>query len=149
MRMHPKKKEKEKCDAATDPPDPLDFDPFDLDGRGLLNDWREITPELQKAVDELKTQNTTGAPKVIKNNVVERMERVLRWMNGFARSLDKARTVGHRLQCIECDVREIKATTEEIKATTKEAPPAKTWAQIAANNNITATTCHEYRHIRD
>ena len=131
----PKKKDKPPtCDAATDPPEPLEFDPFDLDSRGLLDDFNCIPTHTKKALDELKQQQTTGAPKIIKDNVIIKLETVLRWMQSFARSLDKARTVSHRFQCIERDIHEIKTTTKEIpciqrdihdiKTTTKEIPSA-------------------------
>jgi hypothetical protein len=44
--MPPKKKDKpnDTCDAGTDPPPPLDYDPFDLDGRGIANDFESIAP---------------------------------------------------------------------------------------------------------
>jgi hypothetical protein len=61
--MPPKKKEKPTCNVGTDPPDPYDFDPLDLDGRMLWMDFRSIPIQTREALDELMQQNTTDAPK--------------------------------------------------------------------------------------
>jgi hypothetical protein len=129
--MPPKKKEKLTCDVGTDPPDPFDFDPLDLDGLTLWNDFKAIATETREALDELKQQNTTGAPKAIKDNVIKKLESALRMMTWYTATLDKTRTLSNRLQSIHRDLHEIKAATKEI-------PPPKTWAQIAATNTATA-----------
>jgi len=130
--MPPKKKEKLTCDVGTDPPDPFNFDPLDLDGLTLWNDFKAIAAETREALDKLKQQNTTGAPKVIKDNVIKKLESALRMMLWYTATLDKTRTLSNRLQSIHRDLHEIKAATKEI-------PPTKTaWAQIAATNTATA-----------
>jgi len=70
--MPPKKKEdaknaKETRDVGTDPPEPLEFDPFDVDGRKFIEDWNWIPSVTYEALEMLKTQNATGASKVIKD----------------------------------------------------------------------------------
>ena len=130
--MPPKKKEKPTCDVGTDPPDPDVFDPLDLDGRRLWMEFKGIPTQTQEALDELKQQNTTGAPKAIKDSVIKKLEMALNLMEWFTASLDKTRTLSNRLQSIHRDLHEIKTATKEI-------PPAKTWAQIAATNTATNT----------
>jgi hypothetical protein len=134
--MPPKKKEKAKdtCDVGTDPPEPLAYDPFDVDGYGLLKDFKSIPEYTQDALDELKTQNTSGAPLSIRDNVIKKLETTLKWMKWFEESLEKTRTVTHRFQSIEREIREIKADTKEIKESVTKDPPAKTWAQLATNH---------------
>jgi len=119
-------------EAGTDPPDPIEFDPFDLDNSLLRSLFAPIFKETKEAASKLQAQNTSGAPLAIRNAVSSQLQRVIGWMEGFAASLEKTRTVSDRLQCIERDIREIKAVTKEI-------PPAKTWAQIAATNTISPT----------
>ena len=73
--MPPKKKEdaknaKETRDVGTDPPEPLEFDPFDVDGHKLIEDWNWMPPLACEALKMLKTQNTTGTPKVIKDKMI-------------------------------------------------------------------------------
>jgi len=133
--MTPKKKEDAKvtCNIGTDPPEPLDFDPFDVDGYSIVQDWKEIPELAYEALEMLKSQNTTGAPKVIKDNTIMKLEQLIQWMESFTKSLSKARSVAHRLQCIERDIREIKTTTKDIQA------PVNTWAQIAAKNSTMDT----------
>ena len=96
--MPPKKKEdaknaKETRDVGTDPPEPLEFNPFDIDGRKLIEDWNWMPPLACEALRMLKTQNTTGTLKVIKDKVIKKMEQLIRWMNDFTESLNKARTI--------------------------------------------------------
>jgi len=109
-KMTPKKKEDAKvtCNVGTDPPEPLDFDPFDVDGYGIVRDWKEIPELAYEALEMLKSQNTTGAPKVIKDNTIKKLEQLIQWMESFTKSLSKARSVAHHLQCIERDIHEIK-----------------------------------------
>ena len=135
QKMTPKKKEDAKvtCNVGTDPPEPLDFDPFDVDDYGIVRDWKEIPELAYEALEMLKSQNTTGALKVIKDNIIKKLEQLIQWMESFTKSLSKARSVAHRLQCIERDIREIKTTTKDIQA------PVNTWAQIAAKNSTTDT----------
>jgi hypothetical protein len=97
----------------------------------LWMDFRSIPIKTREALDELKQQNTTGTPKVIKDNVIEKLESVLQSMIYYTATLDKTRTISNRLQSIHRDLHEIKTATKEI-------PPAKTWAQIAATNTATA-----------
>src|SRR4030095_15384543 len=93
--MPPKKKKedakdtKETHDVGADPPEPLEFDPFDVDGRKLIEDWNTMPPLACKALEMLKSQNTTGAPKVIKDEVIEKMEQLIRWMGDFGKALNK------------------------------------------------------------
>src|SRR5437773_2473084 len=107
--MTPKKKEDAKvtCNVSTDPPEPLDFDPFDMDGYGIVQDWKEIPELAYEALEMLKSQNITGVPKVIKNNTIKKLEQLIQWMESFTKSLCKARSVAHRLQYIEQDICEI------------------------------------------
>jgi hypothetical protein len=74
--MPPKKKEKAKdtCDVGTGPPEPLAYDPFDVNGYGLLKDFKSIPEYTQDALDEFKTQNTSGAPLSIRDNVIKKLE---------------------------------------------------------------------------
>jgi hypothetical protein len=144
--MPPKKEKPSTRDAATDPPEPLQYDPFDLDGRALINDWLPIPARLQEATDQLRKQNTTGAPKVIKDNVLRELGTILQWMQDFAQSLEKARTVSHRFQCIEREILEVKTETKnlsttlqqlnqqsrkDLKETKATIKPAKSWTEIA------------------
>ena len=102
--MPPKKKST--CDAAIDTPDPIEFDPFNLDGHRLREEYLAIPKFTRKILEKLKQQNTTGAPKVVKDEVVENMEMLLDWMRSFALLLDQSRTFSNRLQGIErfrCD----------------------------------------------
>jgi hypothetical protein len=80
--MPPKKKEKAKdtCDVGTDLPELLAYDPFDLDGYSLLKDFKSIPEYTQDALDELKTQNTSGAPLSIRDNVIKKLKITLKWM---------------------------------------------------------------------
>jgi len=138
--MPPKKKEKPTtCDAGTDPPPPVEYDPLNLDGRRLIAEFTTIPHFTRTALNKLKEQNTTGAPKVIKDDVVKYLELAISAMNEFALTLEATRTLSDRMQGIERELHEIKAATNEIKATTKDIPPARTWAQIAATNTATAT----------
>lgn len=141
--MPPKKKST--CDAATDPPDPIEFDPFNLDGSQLRNEFVALPKFTRKILEKLKQQNTTGTPKLVKDEVVGNLEMLLDWMQSFASLLDRSRTFSNRLQAIEHEIRESKKELHEtknelseIKAATKDIPPAKTWAQIAATNTATA-----------
>jgi hypothetical protein len=125
-------REKLTCDVGTDPPDLYDiFDPFDLDHRSLWMDFRSIPTRTQEAFDKLKQQNTTGAPKAIKDNVIRKLETALQLMTYFTATLDKTRTLSNRLQSIHRDLHETKTATKEI-------PAARTCAQIAATNTATA-----------
>lgn len=155
--MMPPKEKPSTCDAATDPPEPLQYDPFDLDGRALINDWLPIPARLQEATDQLRKQNTTGAPKVIKDNVLRELETVLQWMRYFAQSLDKARTVSHRFQCIEREILEVKTETKNLSTTLQQSnqlrkdlketkaaiKPAKSWTEIAK-----AQSSPEQAHVK-
>ena len=137
--MPPKKKEKPTtCDAGTDPPLAVEYDPLNLDGRRLLAEFTDFSGLTRKALNKLKEQNTTGAPKLIKDDVVRHLEFAILAMEGFAVTLEATRTFSDRMQGIERELREIKTATNEIKATTKDIPPARTWAQIAATNTATA-----------
>ena len=135
QKMTPKKKEDTNvtCNVGTDPPEPLDFDPFDVDGYGIVRDWKEIPELAYEALEMLKSQCTTGAPKAIKDNIIKKLEQLIQWMESFTKSLSEARSVAHRLQCIERDIREFKTTTKDIQA------PVNTWAQIAAKNSTMNT----------
>jgi hypothetical protein len=78
--MPPKKKDKpnDTCDAGTDPPPPLDYDPFDDDGLGIAADFKSIMAKVQEALTKLRQQSTTGAPKTIKDDVVLSLETALK-----------------------------------------------------------------------
>lgn len=136
--MPPKKKST--CDAAIDTPDPIEFDPFNLDGHRLREEYLAIPKFTRKILEKLKQQNTTGAPKVVKDEVVENMEMLLDWMRSFALLLDQSRTFSNRLQGIEHEIRETKNELCEIRAATKDIPPAKTWAQITATNTVSTNS---------
>ena len=118
--MRPKKENTKNSnktrDVGTDPLEPLEFNPFDVDDRKLIEDWNWIPPVVCEALEMLKTQNTTGAPKFIKDKVIEKMEQLIQWMDEFTKALNKARTVSHRLQCIEHDTREAKTWAQQIAA---------------------------------
>lgn len=145
--MPPKKAEKpgDTRDAGTDPPPPLEYDPFDLDGRAMLEDFQTIPQKVQEAVNALRKQHTTGAPKTIKDEVIQTLEIALQWMANFTGTLNKARTISHRLQCIEREVLGVKAELrnlpaaqqppnslgkdlKEIKAAIQ---PVKSWIEVA------------------
>jgi len=96
---------------------------------------------MHKIFEKLKQQNTTGVPKVVKDEVVNYLEMLLDWMQSFAFILDRSRIFSNRLQGIEYEIcksknelHETKNELCEIKAATKDIPLAKTWAQIAAIN---------------
>ena len=57
-------------DMGTDPSPALEFDPFDDDGRTLLDWLVVIKADMQKALDEL-SKHTSGAPKSVKDDVIE------------------------------------------------------------------------------
>jgi len=99
-----------------------------------------MPPLACKALEMLKSQNTTGAPKVIKDEVIEKMEQLIRWMGDFGKALNKARTVSHRLQCIERDTRETKTWAQQIAAKTQEETRlnqmAKDIEEIKAASNL-------------
>jgi hypothetical protein len=111
--MPHKKKEKLTLDIGTDPPEPLDFDPFDLDGLAIVNDFKPITAKVREAAAELGKQNTTG-PSKIKDKVIQSLEIAITWMEQFTRTLEKSRTVAHRLQSIEREILEIKTETKNL-----------------------------------
>src|SRR5207248_6303300 len=99
--MPPKKKEKPTtCDTGTDPPPPVEYDPLNLDGRRLA-EFKEFPELTRKALNKLKEQNTTGAPKLIKDGVVKELEFVIRAMEWYAVTLEATRTFSDRMQCIE------------------------------------------------
>ena len=77
--MPPKKKEDAKgtCDAGTDLPEPFEFDLFDVDGCKLIEDWNMMPPLACQTLKMLKSQNTTGASKVIKDKVIEKIEQLI------------------------------------------------------------------------
>ena len=165
--MPPKKKEKEKpttCDKATEPEPLFDSDLLDIDGRLLLLQFEGMPGKMKVALNALKEQHTTGAPKTIKDDVVEKLEHLLDWMQEFRKMLITASTVSARLASIEQKLNEIKGQTtslasieldtQTIKAQTTNLPPAQTWAQIASANVSTTTTdtanevAHERAHKR-
>jgi len=69
--------------------------------------YRNLTNELSK-------QNTSGVPKTIRDNVILTLGNMLEQAEFFSELFDKARTVLHRLQCIERYVREIKTETKNL-----------------------------------
>ena len=97
----------------------------------------------------LKSQNTTGALKVIKDEVIEKMEQLIRWMSDFGKVLNKARTVSHRLQYIERDTRETKTWAQQIAAKTQEETclnqMAKDIEEIKAASNLSNTEIKEIK----
>ena len=50
--MPPKKKST--CDAATDPPNPIEYDPFNLDGHQLRNDFVALPKFTRQILEKLK-----------------------------------------------------------------------------------------------
>lgn len=104
----------ETCDAGTDPPPPLTYDPFDLDARNLTDHFKMIQEYVEKPHDVLQTQNTTGAPKAIKDKVLQTLGTAVEQMEYFAETFDKTRTVWHRLQCMEREIMEIKTETRNL-----------------------------------
>jgi hypothetical protein len=89
---------------------------------------------VQEALTKLRQQSTTGAPKTIKDDVVFSLEVALKWMKQFTVSLDKSRTVTHRLQCIEREILEIKTVRKDIKEIKEAAmKPPKSWAAAVSS----------------
>jgi len=102
--MPPKKKKDATATrkVVTNLPEQLDYNPFDLDNRALRELFAAIHSETKEAVIKLQGQNTMGRS----DDVVSKLKGIIGWTDDFAQSLDKSRTVGHRFQCIERDVRE-------------------------------------------
>jgi hypothetical protein len=90
---HKKKEPKDTCDVGTDPLEPPGYDPLDLNGHAIIDEFDTITETVQEALTELRKQNTTGTPKTIKDSVIHTLERALRWMEDFTNTLDRSRTV--------------------------------------------------------
>jgi hypothetical protein len=51
-RMTPKKEKPKDTRDGTDPPEPLDYDPF-LDGCAIVNNFKSITVQVREAAAEL------------------------------------------------------------------------------------------------
>jgi hypothetical protein len=151
--MPPKKKDATTCDVGTDPPDPVDYDPFNVHGRRLRAEFQSFPIRTKKIIEKLQQQNTSGAPKEIRDDVIDDLERMLSFMEGFSFDLDQSMTISNRLQIIEREICDTKATVMEIKDATKEIPQsAKTWAQITAtngNNNDTTTAQAKRRELNE
>jgi len=138
--MPPKKKST--CDAATDLPHPIEYDPFNLDGHRLRNDFIVLPKFTWQILEKLKQQRTTGAPKLVKDKVVGNLEMLLDWMHSFAFTLNQSRTFSNRLQSIEHEIREskkelheTKKELSEIKAATKDVPPGKNLGSNRSNQH--------------
>jgi len=138
---------------------PLESDPFNLHGCTLLACFRTIQADIQKAYNELSKQNTSGAPKTIRDNVILTLGNTLEQVEFFAELFDKARTILHHPQCIERYVREIKTETKNLsielqhsnklgtdlkenKATIKS---ANSWAEIA-KVQTSPEQAHDVKH---
>src|SRR5579859_8059029 len=107
-------------DAGTDPPPPLEFVLSEHDGCNLFECFMLIQADIKKAHRELRYQNTSGAPKVIKDNVLSTLGSALQQAEYFCELLGNARTVMDCLQSLERDVREIKTETKNLSAALQE-----------------------------
>jgi len=89
--MPPKKKDATTTrDLGIDPPEPLQYDPFDLDNTILRTAGRHQPGD--------QRQNfSTDAPLTVRDDIISKLKC---WMEDFARSLNKSRMVGHRFQCV-------------------------------------------------
>ena len=98
-----KKKDATTCDVGTDPPDPVDYDPFNVQGRRLRTEFQSF-PIRTKKIEKLQQQNTSGAPKEIRDDVIDDLERILNFMEGFSFDLAACKSLNvkyatPRLQC--------------------------------------------------
>ena len=142
--MPPKKAEPRNTrDVGTDPPPLMGYDPFDLDGRSIMFEFQGIRHAANEALDELRKQNTAGAPKTIKDRVLNILERLTWQLGDFHETLDRSRTVGHRLQCIEHDILEIKTEMKNVPTAA-----AKTWAEVTATKANSTTKANEHAQKR-
>jgi len=139
-------------DAGTDPLPPLEFDLCERDGCNLFECFTIIQADIKKAHSELRKQNTSGAPKVVKDNVLSTLGTALQQAEYFVELLHNARTVLDCLQCLERDVREIKIETKNLSTVLQQSntlgneaaiKPVKSWTET-----IKAQPPPEQAHVR-
>jgi len=129
----------------------------------ILEDFNTIPQKVQEAVNALRKQHTTGAPKIIKDDVIPTLEIALVWMANFTNALNKARTISHRLQCIERAALTVKAELKNLPSTQppnnlgkdlKEIKaaiqPVKSWIEVArtASPSTKTQTKHDTRSLK-
>jgi hypothetical protein len=77
----PEKKEKlnasDTCYVGTDPPEPLDYDPLNVHGNQIREEFREFPTKAKKIIEKLQQQNTSGAAKEIRDKVIKELKQLL------------------------------------------------------------------------
>ena len=96
-------------DGGTNPPEPHHYDRFEPDSSKYAQAVRPDSRRNPTSLRYMSAANHLSRAPGIKNEVSQQLNGVLIWIRHFKRTLDEARTAGHRLRCMERDLREIKA----------------------------------------